>query len=60
MKLSIITICFNNLQELIKTCESIDCQIEKPISDFYKHLQMFDGHLNKCIACVKNRVLKYV
>ena len=30
MKLSIITICFNNLQELIKTCESIDCQIEKP------------------------------
>lgn len=30
MKLSIITICFNNLQEVIKTCESIDCQIEKP------------------------------
>ena len=30
MKLSIITICFNNLKELIKTCESIDRQIEKP------------------------------
>jgi len=30
MKLSIITICFNNLQDLIKTCESIDSQIEKP------------------------------
>jgi glycosyltransferase involved in cell wall biosynthesis len=30
MKLSIITICFNNLQELIKTCNSVDCQLEKP------------------------------
>ena len=30
MKLSIITICYNNLQDLIKTCNSIDSQIEKP------------------------------
>jgi glycosyltransferase involved in cell wall biosynthesis len=30
MKLSIVTICFNNLQDLIKTCNSVDCQIEKP------------------------------
>ena len=30
MKLSIITICFNNLQDLIKTCDSVDRQIEKP------------------------------
>jgi hypothetical protein len=30
MKLSIVTICFNNLQDLIKTCKSVDCQIEKP------------------------------
>ena len=30
MKLSIITICYNNLQDLIKTCNSIDNQIEKP------------------------------
>ena len=30
MKLSIITICFNNLQDLIKSCESVDSQIEKP------------------------------
>jgi len=30
MKLSIITICFNNLQEVIKTCDSVDHQIQKP------------------------------
>ena len=30
MKLSIITICFNNLHEVIKTCDSVDRQIEKP------------------------------
>jgi glycosyltransferase involved in cell wall biosynthesis len=30
MKLSIVTICFNNLQDLIKTCISVDCQLEKP------------------------------
>ena len=30
MKLSIIPICFNNLQDLIKTCDSVDRQIEKP------------------------------
>ena len=30
MKLSIITICFNNLPDLIKTCNSIDRQVEKP------------------------------
>jgi len=30
MKLSVVTICFNNLQDLIKTCNSVDCQFEKP------------------------------
>ena len=30
MKLSIITICFNNLNEVIKTCDSIDFQLVKP------------------------------
>jgi len=34
MKLSIVTICFNNLQDLIKTCNSVDCQLEKP----YEHI----------------------
>jgi hypothetical protein len=32
------------------------CGIEKQLSDFYKHKQMLDGHLNKCIDCTKNDV----
>lgn len=33
------------------------CQIEKDIILFYKHKEMADGHLNKCIECTKNDVL---
>jgi len=29
------------------------CEIEKPLSDYYKHKQMLDGHLNKCKDCTK-------
>ena len=41
----------------MKVCR--ECQTEKPLSDFYKHPRMADGHLNKCIACVKERVGKH-
>lgn len=41
----------------MKVCR--ECQTERPFSDFYKHPRMADGHLNKCIACVKKRVGKH-
>ena len=44
MKLSIITICFNNLQELIKTCDSVDAQNEKP----FEHI-IINGSTNNQI-----------
>jgi len=37
-----------------KTCRQ--CNVPKPLNQFYEHPQMADGHLNKCIVCVKARV----
>ncbi len=35
----------------MKTCK--DCKTAKPLTDFYKHKNMMDEHLNTCKECKK-------
>jgi hypothetical protein len=40
----------------MKVC--IRCNTEKPLSNYYKHIKMADGHLNKCKECSKRENTK--
>jgi len=40
------------MSETIITKPCICCQEIKPLSDFHKHSQMKDGHINKCKSCI--------
>lgn len=42
------------MEEIFKIC--FKCGAEKPLSQYYKHPKMSDGHLNKCKDCTKTDV----
>lgn len=45
------------MTDAIKTCTR--CATVKPLTDFYRHAAMSDGHLSACKDCTKARVRRH-
>lgn len=45
------------MDEITKVC--FKCGAEKPLTDYYKHPKMADGHVNKCKECNKRDVKEH-
>lgn len=41
----------------MKTC--FKCKVKKPLTEFYKHREMADGHLGKCKPCARGYATKH-